>query len=436
MESLVDLVRVRSVRDRFPKKGLFAEKEWLIAPEPFFLDAKIADQLERLGHWLSKFVRATNLLYRQSQRGLRPRWIAEYYEAGKPQDLIEVSRKNLEAIPRVIRPDIILGDDGWKISELDSVPGGIGLTAWLNRTYGQLGFDVIGGAEGMIEGFRAIFPAGVIAVSTESQTYRPEMNWLAENLNAKHPDSFWQVVQAEEWDFSRRESVYRFFELFDLPNLPSRESLLAAARAGHLEITPPLKPFLEEKLSLALFWSRPLQEFWRRELSERHWLALRRLIPRTWVLDPAPIPHHAVIPELEIQDWNELKKFSQKQRDFVLKISGFSEKSWGSRGVFVGTDLSHQIWSDRIDEALRSFPKNPYILQRFHKGKLYQQRFLNPATGEIETMRGRVRLCPYYFVVSEHEVKLGGVLATIVPADKKIVHGMRDAVMIPAAIHP
>ncbi len=436
MQNSVDLIRVRSVRDRFPEEGLFAEKDWLVAPEPFFVDAKVADQLARLGHWLSKFVRATNLLYRQSQRGIRPGWVAEYCEAGKPPELIEVSRKNFRAMPRVIRPDIILTEEGWKISELDSVPGGIGLTAWLNQTYGQLGFDVIGGAEGMIDGFRAILPSGVIAVSTEAQTYRPEMKWLAENLTAKYPDSFWEVVRAEEWDFSRSESVYRFFELFDLPNLPSRESLFAAARTGSLDVTPPLKPFLEEKLSLALFWSRPLQEFWRRELGERHWLALRRLIPRTWVLDPAPIPHHAVIPGLEIQDWNELKKFSQKQREFVLKISGFSEKAWGSRGVFVGTDLSHQAWSDRIDEALRSFPRNPYILQRFHKGKLYNQRFLNPTTGLIETMRGRVRLCPYYFVVSEHDIRLGGVLATIVPADKKIVHGMRDGVLVPAAVSP
>jgi hypothetical protein len=434
MQTTVDLVRVQTVRDRFPKEGLFAEKEWLVAPEPFFLDANVADHLERLGHWLSKFVRATNLLYRQSLRGILPRWVTQYCEAGKPADLIEVSRKNFQAIPRVIRPDIILTEEGWKISELDSVPGGIGLTAWLNQTYGQLGFDVVGGADGMIDAFNAIFPSGVIAISAEAQTYRPEMSWLVENLKRKYPNSFWQVVRAEDWDFRRPEAVYRFFELFDLPNLPSTGTLLAAARAGSLEITPPLKPFLEEKLSFALFWLRPLQEFWRRELSERHWLALRKLIPRTWVLDPTPIPHHGVIPGLEIQDWSELKRFSQKQREFVLKISGFSEKAWGSRGVFVGTDLSHQAWSDRIDEALHSFPKNPYILQRFHKGKLYEQRYLNPASGQIETMRGRVRLCPYYFVVSPHDIRLGGVLATIVPADKKIVHGMKDGVLVPAAI--
>jgi hypothetical protein len=49
-------------------------------------------------------------------------------------------------------------------------------------------------------------------------------------------------------------------------------------------------------------------------------------------------------------------------------------------------------------------------------------------------MVGRVRLCPYYFVLSDKEVRLGGALATIAPADKKIVHGMRDAIMVPTAV--
>ena len=49
-------------------------------------------------------------------------------------------------------------------------------------------------------------------------------------------------------------------------------------------------------------------------------------------------------------------------------------------------------------------------------------------------MPGRVRLCPYYFVSGEGDSarpKLGGVLATICPADKKIIHGMTDAVLVP-----
>ena len=45
-------------------------------------------------------------------------------------------------------------------------------------------------------------------------------------------------------------------------------------------------------------------------------------------------------------------------------------------------------------------------------------------------MKGRVRLCPYYFC-GERETKLGGVLATVCPADKKLLHGMRDAILAP-----
>ena len=52
-------------------------------------------------------------------------------------------------------------------------------------------------------------------------------------------------------------------------------------------------------------------------------------------------------------------------------------------------------------------------------------------------MKGRVRLCPYYFVSGEGDAarpQLGGVLATIIPADKKIVHGMTDAILAPCAV--
>ena len=54
--------------------------------------------------------------------------------------------------------------------------------------------------------------------------------------------------------------------------------------------------------------------------------------------------------------------------------------------------------------------------------------------GDIATLEGRVRLCPYYFVTGDG-VRLGGILATIAPADKRLIHGMSDAVMGPCAVH-
>jgi len=433
MEKSLDLDRVQRVRENLPKEGLFAQKEWLASPQPFLISAKFADELERLGHWLLKFVRASNRLYQQSVKGKKPAWIAEYLDAGKPPELIEIARRYPNEIPRVIRPDLVLTDDGFAISELDSVPGGIGLTGWLGQTYRELGFDVLGGGDGMINGFRSILPEGIVAVSKESETYLPEMNWLVDQLTAQY-GNHWSVKEAENWDFRDPTAVYRFFELFDLPNLPSRDSLIAAGLSGQLKITPPVKPYLEEKLWFALFWAKPLQSYWRRELSDRHWRKLKTLIPRTWILDPAPVPHHAVIPGLGIQDWRELRDFSQREREYVLKISGFSEFSWGSRGVFVGQDLPHKEWAEQIDRAISSFSSNPFILQKFFKGRLVEQPFFNSSTQSIDILKGRVRLCPYYFVRSETEIKLGGALATIVPADKKILHGMRDGIMVPTAV--
>jgi hypothetical protein len=433
MDYSVALERIERIRARFPEKGLFAQKEWLISPQPFLISAQFADELERLGHWLLKFVRASNLLYRLSVNGKQPSWISTYLDAGKPAELVNISRRYGNDIPRVIRPDIILTEGGYAISELDSVPGGIGLTGWLNQTYRELGFDILGGGDGMIDSFRSILPKGVIAVSKESETYRPEMEWLCDQMSGRFGPG-WSVAEAETWDFRSPEALYRFFEMFDLPNLPSRESLIEAATSGDLSITPPLKPYLEEKLWFGLFWSRPLQKFWRRELRASHWSKLKSLIPQTWIMDPAPIPHHAVIPALEIQDWRELKKFSQKQREFVVKVSGFSELAWGSRGVYVGQDLPQREWAECIDQAIASFRGGPFILQKFFKGRLVEQPYFDPETNSIETMVGRVRLCPYYFVSSDGKVRLGGALATIVPADKKIVHGMRDAIMVPTAV--
>ena len=183
----------------------------------------------------------------------------------------------------------------------------------------------------------------------------------------------------------------------------------------------------------ALFWMQPLREFWRRELGDKYFLKLQKAIPYTWLLDPTPLPQHAVIPRLEIHDWREATKFSQKERDLLLKVSGFSPLGWGSRGVALGADLPHHEWEKRIEHALTSFGEQPTILQQFHKGSLFEHRYYEGENGEVRALKGRVRLCPYYFV-EDDRVKMRGALTTIVPADKKLIHGMRDGIMVPTRI--
>jgi len=435
--------KLDAIRDALPSEGLFADKDWLISPDAFPISEKFASELEQLGHRLFVFQRACNQLYQLSVRGKQPAWIAQYLDAGKPAELVELSRQKVfrDELPRVIRPDLILTENSYIIAEIDSVPGGIGLTGWLNRTYSALGQDVIGGEEGMLDGFQKVLPnGGDILVSEESATYRPEMEWLAAQLNLhrtsnlEHPTSKWRVVPAENYEPQPGRDVYRFFELFDLPNIPKIEVLLRSAAEGKVRLTPPVKPFLEEKMWFALFWLKPLRQFWRRELGDKYFLKLRQVIPYTWLLDPMPLPQHAVIPRLEIHDWREAAKFSQKERDLLLKVSGFSPLGWGSRGVALGADLPHSEWEKRIDHALANFAIQPTILQQFHKGSLFEHSYYDGESGEVRTMKGRIRLCPYYFV-EDDRVKLRGALTTIVPADKKLIHGMRDGILVPTSMN-
>jgi hypothetical protein len=429
-----DSANLSTIRAAFPSEGLFAEKDFLLSPEPFPIDDKFGKELEQLGHRLYVFQRACNELYQRSVKGKQPAWIAQYLDAGKPAELVEFSREKQfrDDVPLVIRPDLILTESGYTIAEIDSVPGGIGLTGWLNQTFAGLGRDVIGGAEGMLEGFRSLLPeGGDIVISEEASTYRPEMNWVAAQLGAKYPDREWRVVDAETYEPQPGRNVYRFFELFDLSNLPRISALLEAARAGAVKVTPPIKPFLEEKMWFALFWMQPLREFWRRELGDKYFVKLQEVIPYSWPLDPSPLPQHAVIPRLEIHDWREAGKLSQKERDLLIKVSGFSPLGWGSRGITVGSDVPQTEWQAAVEQALAEFETTPRLMQRFHKARLLDHPYWDNETGEVKTMRGRVRLCPYYFV-ENGKVKLSGALATIVPADKKLLHGMRDAILAPA----
>jgi hypothetical protein len=435
--------RAQFIRDSLPSGGLFAGQEWRISSAPFPLGENLAKEIDSLGRVLLQFYRAVNLLYRKSAEGKQPEWIARWLDLGKPADLIALQRSPAfkNDVPRVIRPDILLTENGISITELDSVPGGIGLTGWLNQTYSKSEVksergEVIGGADGMQRGFESIFGEAKqihIVVSEEAATYRPEMEWIAGQLD----NSKFKIQNSKFENFADGNAVYRFFELFDLANVASSKKIFELAAEKRIRVTPPPKPMFEEKMLFGLLWNRNLQSFWRQELGEGFLARLKKLIPYTWLVDPTPLPPHGAIPELNLTDWQQLKTMSQKERDLILKVSGFSEHAWGARGVFLGSDLSQADWSAAVDDALAHFEKSPRVLQRYHKPTLVDANWFDFAKNELVPMKGRVRLCPYYFVSGDGDAarpQLGGVLATINPADKKIIHGMSEAILAPCSI--
>lgn len=410
------MVSLSELKDAFPAEGLFADKSWHLSPEPLRLEDKDRRELKRMGAVLAAFQEAQDRIYRRSAKGRVGAWIAELLDSGKPDWMVDWQREGeqAEVVPRVIRPDLLLTEKGFSITELDSVPGGMGVTAWLGGLYE----GVLGGEDGMIEGLRSILPkeGKRIWVSDESGDYRPEMQWLASQLGET------SVHRAEEW---AGEAGYRFFELFDWESVPGLQT--SEAKGG---LTPPVKPFFEEKLWLALLHTPGLKALWEQELRGRYFEQLRKWIPMGWVVDPAPLPPHGALPQLNVNSWGEVGKMSQKERRLVLKVSGFSELAWGSRGVHIGHDEPGDRWASLVAQACQDFSTQPWMMQEFREAKLIEHPYYDPESGEVKTMVGRARLCPYYFV-NGRDVSLGGCLATIVPADKKKIHGMEDAILVP-----
>ena len=437
-------------------KPLFAGKTWRWSPQSWPLLHENREVIASLGSAAVSFYRAIERLYLKSktnQRILRNQellvpWVAEYYDAGKPDWLVRHANRKVvrDLLPAVLRPDLLPVSCGMALTEWDSVPGGIGLTAQLESAYlGEVTTSMVeafGEAlSSAARGFGGKEANMVIAVSEESKTYRPEMEWLASELGERgfsigvaEPSELEITDDGVRQDGTKVDLLYRFWELFDFDKVPVMKDLVRLVEEENLVVTPPMKHFHEEKLSLALFWHHRLQEFWEENLSPDELELLRSLIPKTWILDPVAVPPGATLDGPPVQgkrlgDWMELAKASKKERVLVIKASGFHETAWGGRSVVVGDDVSGDEWKTALGHALGAYPQPLSVLQEFRKpARLEHSVFTDDET--VETMTGRLRLSPYFFV-SGDQAKWSGTLATFCPMDKKIIHGMKDGVLIP-----
>ena len=493
------------LRDSLRAQPLFENKTWQLSPTPWPLTPAQLAQLQSIGDACLEFHQALETLYLRSaadknllrNKPLRAPWVAEYLDRGKPPALIAHARdpKNRGAFPNVLRPDLLLTDDGFALTELDSVPGGIGLTAFLNRLYSNaecgmrnaelqttqasarhdspLASDIpnsafrtphsrIGEADAMITAFHESLaahrpdqrnPLIALVVSDEAATYRPEMYWLAEQLQrlgkrvfCLDPEDIFPLGSTLCFDIEgnpeKIDIIHRFFELFDLANIRTARFILESWQAGELAITPPMRHFQEEKLALALFRHHLLADYWAEALSPRAHKLLRQLIPASWIIDPVPLPPGAVLdgPRVghhALTDWRQLAAASQKERDLIIKISGYHETAWGARSVVLGSDSSREEWQRAIETSIADAPRNLHILQEYKKPKRVRHRLYaydaQTRTSQIRETDGRLRLCPYYFITNG-KPHLTGALATFCPPDKKIIHGMQDAALLPCVL--
>ena len=122
-------MELQEIKAAIPEYGLRQGADWLYSPEPFKLTKREARMVKSLGHPLAQFQKASDNIYQRSAMGRLPKWISEVLDAGKPEWMVQHQQQvgMREVMPRVIRPDLILTEDGFALTELDSVPGGMGL---------------------------------------------------------------------------------------------------------------------------------------------------------------------------------------------------------------------------------------------------------------------------------------------------------------------
>ena len=453
----------------FSEQSLFENKTWRYSPEAFSLTVAQVKEIRLIGQACYDFYRALEVLYLRSVEGknllrnreLQAPWVAKYLDRGKPEALVEHARSKAlrGTTPMVIRPDLLMTDAGFAMTEIDSVPGGIGLTAFLNHLYAPIHGDALigAGAEDMIEAFYASLctrapaatdPFIAIVVSDEAATYRPEMEWVALRLRQAgrrvhvfHPSDLKpkgdRVCVKADGATQFVDVLYRFWELFDLENVSIAGYLLRANAEVQSSLTPPMRPFQEEKLGLALFHHHILEDYWKEALPKQSLRVLKKVIPKTWIMDPVELPPNAVLDAPYIggrpmTDWSQLINASKKERNLIIKISGFHESAWGARSVTLGSDSSKQDWETAIEQATTMAETSLHILQIYEKPKRLRHPVYTPEGDATYSMEGRMRLCPYYFVnEKDQKADLHGILATLCPADKKIIHGMKDAALLP-----
>ena len=209
------------LRTSLLQSGLFSSngdqaRIWRISPEPWLLSKTDTAFFSDLGNHLLKFYQGLNNLYLTSRKGKIPSWIAEYLDLGKPSDLLEYGRMNRfkTQVPGILRPDVIVTENGFVVTELDSIPGGFGNLAHMMISYAEAGHCLIGMERGGIpEMFWKMIenctgkkkPTLALVISEEANEYKAEMHNIVKLLKNKKLPDIWKNLKA----FQQPDLKYR-----------------------------------------------------------------------------------------------------------------------------------------------------------------------------------------------------------------------------------
>lgn len=359
---------------------------FLVSPEPLSFSQSDLQQLHALGKALSTYYRHLAKL-----RGDNPFYL-------------------------FLRPDILLTEDGWKICEVETSLFGFALSLFLQDQY-QPG-HMLGSSHlalrAFLEDWEARFGTqhGRFVYSDHTDRFVGQLRYLAKRLRAVGGEFRVEHISSA-LHRRQRTPTYRCFYLYEAAHDPAVAEFLQRQRT----IAPSNTGFYESKYPLAVLPSSLVRE----DLSAAEYDLLRHCLLPTWVLS-TDVPRNFPLP---LTSWSELALLPKSERKFVIKRAGnHTDASWARSVVFL-----HKRSRQEVEHALRVAQLNPgeWIIQPFFGNTKREVVHLSRDGKQLETMKGRVRLTPYF---RSTDGSLLTAKATL-RRDTLFIHGASDSINLP-----
>ena len=259
MNSQTKELSYSSLNEELLQQPLFKAKSWQLSSQTFKLEKRQEQHLALIGVAIHSLLSALRQLYLQARSSYSDEynWVRDYLERGKPEWICQLSQDTrfTPQMLSVMRPDIILTNTGYALTEIDSLPGGIGLTELLYQTYTK---DTSNTSPfTLLEEFHAALarlrpdkenPVVIIIYNDEGETYWPEFDWIAAQLRSNGKKVYTSHVKDITCDTNTvsfnhngeqmtADVIYRFFELFDDSSKNLIQGIAAVMNHSNLAIT-------------------------------------------------------------------------------------------------------------------------------------------------------------------------------------------------------
>jgi hypothetical protein len=399
-----------------------------LSPNPFRLSPELKDRIREYGVAIASYYGACSKLYQNLPKDHR--W-KKYLDHSKAEDLI-VGHGGHPRHHIFIRPDFILTDDEVFVTEIETSPFGLPLSLLLNSLYQESGAKpfspdteqvllALTEEMGLMPGKRLAF-----VMTPQTEGYRGQFEYLAAQFKSVGIEA--EVLYPEdlvlEKDMIKNaagqqiHAIYKCFYPYQIGGAPILERL----QHEHEEkCFPAFYPQMEEKALLGMIHAKEF-EHGLRDMLGNHYDILKRIIPRTYVVDANNVPDE-LVPGMN--SWTDIADLPTSRRQFVLKPSGFSPESSWSKGVMFLAKMSKNRCREAILKALNGHPL--YIIQEFRKGSKHSQQYFDFGSGSLKEMKGKVRLTPYYLVRTGELLTIKSTMCS----NTDYVHAMIDSINSP-----